>query len=209
MSRRLSVVGLVALGVLSLPGCRRETDVGRTASASPSAPRNAASQPVSTTAKTLRVELRRASEKDFEVRFSNTSHDEQIILRPLSGGLLKPVPGLPGHTVLPGASYKLEATDLARGRVYRGLYDPQAMFSALDESENAAREKGRGRSAVDSEVSLPPQGSATLSVDLPFTLAPGTYSLRFWYEYFQSSHLVPAHWYTGVIAAPPIALVVK
>ena len=154
----------------------------------------------------LNVTLRLAGKDYFELEFVNGSSEELIVLRPGQGEYLAAPPSGVGTKVFPSASYRFEARALRGARVFRDVYRPQWFWMSPVDSANAARAKGTNDKVTDDKERIPAKGKLTLTVDLPFQLEPNDYELRFWYQYFLSPGEVPAKWYAGEAAAPPLLL---
>jgi hypothetical protein len=152
----------------------------------------------------LAVTLRLAGKDYFELTFGNSSSSPIIVLRPSTGEHLVVPRGSVGARALPGAAYRFEART-PDGRVFRDVYaNEENLWLTEAESKNAVRAKRGEQTFSEATLKIAPQGTATITADLPFELPPGEYAILFSYSYFLSPSEVPDGWYTGEAEALPL-----
>jgi hypothetical protein len=89
--------------------------------------------------------------------------------------------------------------------VFRDVYtNDENLWLTEAESKNAVRARRGEQTFSEATLKIAPQGTATITADLPFKLPPGEYAISFIYSYFLSPSEVPDGWYTGEAEAPPL-----
>ncbi|HYQ25665.1 MAG TPA: hypothetical protein VER04_00560 [Polyangiaceae bacterium] len=155
----------------------------------------------------LSVQLRLAGDDYFEIEFSNSSSEELVVMRPGEADHGVHAADVKVDTFFPPAQYRFEARPLGSDRVIRNLYATKDLWNEYADSANARR-----RTKTDkigwSEETVPAKSKFTLTADLPSKLEPGNYELHFSYQYYVAQTGLPAHWYSGEVAAPPLLITV-